>query len=517
MQINILEYVENAQYDPDKIALVDGDRSYTFKEMKRLAKSCATHLISRLDEICRPIAVFLPKCAETVFADLGIVYSGNLYTNLDVKSPARRVSLTIDNLQPALIVTSRALALQLEQMGIEESSLLLVEEIFGASAPIDEGALASRLDRVVDTDPLCIINTSGSTGVPKGVALNHRSTIDFMDWCFDRLKLTGDERIGSLSPFFFDIYTLELNLCLAKGATMVIIPDQLAIFPAKLVEFLSTQAISFIFWVPTIMVHIAEHGLLEAFDLSAMHDVFFAGEVFPTKHLNHWRHAVPAARFVNLYGPIEITVDCTYFIVDRDLADDDSLPIGYPCRNTDILILNGNDQLCENEERGELCVRGSSLAMGYWNDPEKTAKAFTQNPLNHHYPERIYRTGDIVYRREGGEIMYVGRRDFQIKHMGYRIELPEIECRALAVDGIANACVLYQRVKKEITLFYESRENALGPAEIRKKLAETLPKYMLPTAFYHMEELPRNGNGKIDRNRLNEQLQSVVDANAYTN
>jgi amino acid adenylation domain-containing protein len=515
MQINILEYLENAQYDPGKIALVDGDRSYTFEEIRRFAKSCATHLISRVDEICRPIAVFLPKCAETVLVDLGIVFSGNLYTNLDVKSPARRISLTIDNLQPRLIATSRTLAPQLQQMGIGESQLLLVEDIFDASAPIDESALADRLARVVDTDPLCIINTSGSTGVPKGVVLNHRSTIDFMDWCFDCLKLTGDERIGSLSPFFFDIYTLELNLCLAKGATMVIVPDQLAIFPAKLMEFLSAQAISFIFWVPTIMVHIAEHGLLEEFDLSALKDVFFAGEVFRTKHLNHWRRALPAARFVNLYGPIEITVDCTYFVVDRELADDDPLPIGYPCRNTDILILNENDEPCKDGERGELCVRGSSLAMGYWNDPEKTAKAFTQNPLNHHYPERVYRTGDIVYRRQGGEIMYVGRRDFQVKHMGYRIELPEIECRVLAVDGIANACVLYQHQKKEITLFYESRESAIGPTEIRKKLAETLPKYMLPTAFHRMEELPRNGNGKIDRNRLNIQLQSMVDASAY--
>jgi D-alanine--poly(phosphoribitol) ligase subunit 1 len=359
---------------------------------------------------------------------------------------------------------------------------------------------------VIDTDALCIINTSGSTGLPKGVVLNHRSTIDFMNWCFDRLKPDGSERIGSLSPFYFDIYTLELNLCIAKGATLVLIPEQLAIFPAKLVEFLGQQAISFLFWVPSIMVTICNQGLLEQFDLSALKTVFFAGEVFPMKHLNHWRRALPRAMFVNLYGPIEITVDCTYCVVEREFADDEGLPIGFPCRNTDILILNEKNQICAVEERGELCVRGSSLAMGYWNDPEKTAKAFVQNPLNTRYPELIYRTGDQVYRNDRGEIMFVGRLDFQIKHMGYRIELPEIEYQVLAIEQIANACVLSNQQRKEITLFYETREGDLSPAAIRQKLSQIFPKYMLPTAFHQMKELPRNPNGKIDRNGLSLKL-----------
>ena len=132
------------------------------------------------------------------------------------------------------------------------------------------------------------------------------------------------------SPFYFDIYTLELVLCIAKGATIVIIPDQHAIFPAKLMEFLTQQAISFLFWVPSIMVNICNQGLLEQFDLSALKTVFFAGEVFPMKHLNHWRRVLSGATFVNLYGPIEITVDCTYFVLDREFGDDEGLPIGFP-------------------------------------------------------------------------------------------------------------------------------------------------------------------------------------------
>jgi len=500
MQTSILEYFENgaARNCPKRVAIEEPEQSYTFAELERHAKCCATLILQLTDATCQPIAVYLPKSAQVIFANLGILYSGNIYTNLDVSSPAQRTCGILQNISPILVITSRALASHLTDL-----KLLFIDDIFNPELNYDDDALWNRLDRLIDTDPLCIINTSGSTGIPKGVVLNHRATIDFMDWCFGRFEFTGTERIASLSPFYFDIYTLELNLCLAKGATIVIIPEQLPLFPVKLVEFLSQREISFLFWVPSIMVAISKQQLLEAFNLSCLKTVFFAGEVFPMKHLNHWRKTLPQALFVNLYGPIEITVDCTYFVLEREFADDDPLPIGFPCANTDILILNEANQECAAEERGELCVRGSSLALGYWKDPEKTAKAFVQNPLNTRYPELIYRTGDLVYRSQRGEIMFVGRLDYQIKHLGYRIELPEIEYQVLAIDQITNACVLYNKPKKEITLFYETLNGDIAPAVIRQNLARILPKYMLPTAFHWMKELPRNPNGKIDRNRLN--------------
>jgi acyl-coenzyme A synthetase/AMP-(fatty) acid ligase len=187
--------------------------------------------------------------------------------------------------------------------------------------------------------------------------------------------------------------------------------------------------------------------------------------------------------------------------VDREMADYEKLPIGFPCRNTDILILNEQNQPVQVDEPGELCVRGSSLAMGYWNNLERTAQAFVQNPLNPYYPELIYRTGDIVYRNARGEIMFIGRKDFQIKHLGYRIELGEIEHAVLRVEGVRNACVVYQKEQKEITLFYES-DQELSPAVIRERLGTFVPKYMFPTVFHRMEQLPRNPNGKIDRQNL---------------
>lgn len=503
MKLNVTDFFEQGALKnfPDKVAIIDGERDLTFAELATWAKRCAMHFIYREATINQPVLVYLPKCIETVVVNLGIIYSGNAYCNLDIKSPAQRIRNTFDKIGPSSVVTSRTLLGTLREIVDADIDIMCIEDLPEAGI-VDEAMINDRLKRIVDTDPLCIINTSGSTGTPKGVALSHRGTIDFMEWLFTTFDFDENQRIGSLSPLYFDIYILELFLCLHRGACIVFVPEQMATFPARLLECLQVHRISFLFWVPSIMVAIANLDLLGKYDLTTLENVFFAGEVFPTRQLNQWRAVLPQARFVNLYGPIEIHVDCTYFIVDREFRDDEPLPIGRPCRNTDILILNEANHACADAERGELCVRGSSLALGYWNDPEKTAKAFTQNPLNTHYPERIYRTGDVVYRDAGGEIYLVGRKDFQIKHLGYRIDLQEIEHQVHCVDGVGHACVLYNPSVKEITVFYEALSAPVAPADIRRALATVFPKYMVPTAFRPMASLPRNPNGKVDRTGL---------------
>jgi len=503
MQINVIEYFEKGALlkCKDKVAVKDQSGEYTFAQIERFAKNCAALLLKHSDANRRPIPVFLLKSAQNLVADIGILYSGNAYANLDIKLPPQRLKVMLDNLNPAVIITSTAHITALRSLGLSEEIFLLIEQVMVNETFYDNAMLLKRLDSIIDTDPYCVIHTSGSTGVPKGVALNHRSTIDFADWAFDRLGLDGSEVMGSLAPIYFDAYTLEFCTMLAKGATMIVVPDHLAAFPVKLVEFVAVNPINFIFWVPTIMVNIANQDLFVKIKPDRLKKILFIGEVFPTKHLNYWRRHLPGAMFVNLYGPIEITVACTYFIVDRELSDDEKLPVGFPMRNTDILILNEQNQLAKTDEQGEICVRGSSLALGYWNNPERTAKGFVQNPINLHYPELIYRTGDIGYRNSRGEIMFLGRKDFQIKHLGYRIELGDIEHAVLQVDGIRNSCVVYNQERKEIALFYEC-DKELSPAFIRERLLTVLPKYMLPTVFNWMELMPRNPNGKIDRAKL---------------
>jgi amino acid adenylation domain-containing protein len=424
--------------------------------------------------------------------------------NLDIKSPIERIRNIIELVRPSIIISNTKNTKILSDFA--SISKVINLDNLNLSGPFDDKLIQERLSQIIDTDPLCIINTSGSTGTPKGVVLNHRSFIDFTDWALDTFNFSSNEIIGSLSPVVFDIYSFELCLMMAKGSTMTLIPDVLAAFPVKILELLQKCRVSFIFWVPTIMVNIANLDLLRTNYLRDLKLIWFAGEVFPTKQFNYWRKSVENAKFVNMYGPIEITLDCTFYIVDREIKDNEPIPIGNACKNTDIIILNSDDKLVSEGEEGELCVRGSSLAMGYYNNPEKTALAFTQNPLNKSYPEMIYRTGDIVNTNSYGEIVFKGRKDSLIKHLGYRIELGEIEHVVVnTLKIIENGCVIYNSAKKQIVLFYEAKQE-ITAVDFRNKFSKLLPKYMIPTMYIQKNTLPRNSSGKIDRLALSSEL-----------
>lgn len=496
MKINLIELLEETlQAFPQKTAVIEGQRTICYDDLGMKARQLADNIISKADVTNKPIAVFLPKSIESVYTDFGIMYSGNFFMNLDIKNPAVRLKNILDLIQPVAIVTNDRYKKIIEQVS-GNINIINVDDL-DESLNCD---LTHRRDALIDTDPFCIINTSGSTGTPKGVVLNHRSFFDFIDRSQEAFNFSNDEIIGSLSPVVFDIYVYELCLMMANAATMVVIPDSLAAFPAAILKILKEQKVTYLFWVPTIMVNIANMGLLSQIELPDLKTVWYAGEVFPTKQFNIWRHSLPQTTFANLYGPIEITLDCTFYKVEREIADNEPVPIGYAYKNTDILILDDEDKRVTTANvEGELCVRGTSLAMGYYNNPEKTAAAFVQNPLNKAYPEIIYRTGDIVFINERGEIVFKGRKDSLVKNMGYRIELGEIEHVIVnTLKLVKNACVVYQYQRKEITLFYEN-DTELTPADFRKALSKDLPKYMLPTVFYKEEELKRNTNGKIDR------------------
>jgi len=506
-QKNILEYFEKTVVEKsDKIAVIDNGRTITFSALSQRSKALAVQLRrGTFENIRRPIGVFLPKSIESVIADLGVIYTGNAYMNLDIKTPTQRIGNILNLVEPLCVITNEQYAKTLRAIWPDDKIVCIEASPMELSSE-DECALNQNLERIIDTDPLCLINTSGSTGTPKSVVLNHRSFIDYTSWAIETLRLREDEILGSLAPIVFDHASYEFCLMLVHSCTLVFVPESYPSFPAKLLQFVADQKVTYIFWVPTIMVNIANMDLLSRISLPDLRMVWFAGEVFPTKQFNYWRKYLPQATFVNLYGPTEITVDCTYYVADRELRDDEQIPIGHPCRNTDILILNLENHPAMQGEDGELCVRGTSLAMGYYNNPEKTAAVFVQNPLNTAYPELIYRTGDIVYINEHGEIVFKGRNDSLIKHSGKRIELGEIEHVVInTLQLVKNGCAVYDYAKKEIVFHYEAPEE-IPVGQLRKQIGEALPKYMIPNRFVFLPELPRNTNGKIDRLKLKEQL-----------
>ena len=500
MKINLIElFEETVKNYPQKVAVIDKDREITFSDLQKKSLQLASTLIAQGIGQNKPVGVFLDKSIESVYADLGILYAGDFYMNLDIKTPAERIRNIIQLVEPAAIISTSRQIKPIEGIIPETVKVVLLDEA-GEVAEVDAKAIVRRLSTIIDTDPSCIINTSGSTGTPKGVVLNHKSFFDFIEWALETFHFGDDLVMGSLSPIVFDIYSFELCMLMTKASTLVVLPAHLAAFPAKILEVLEQHKVNFLFWVPTIMVNIANMDLLSTFKLESLRTVWFAGEVFPTKQYNYWHHHLPQTTFANLYGPIEITLDCTYYIINKEIPDEEPLPIGYPCHNTDILVLDDEDRLVkEPNVEGELCVRGTSLAMGYYNNPEKTAAAFVQNPLNKAYPEVIYRTGDIVCYNEEGLIMFKGRKDNIVKHQGYRTDLGEIEHVIInTLKLVKNGCIVYNQAEKQITLFYEA-EQEVPVTEFRLSISKVLPKYMVPTVYHRLDQLQRNANGKIDR------------------
>ena len=220
----------------------------------------------------------------------------------------------------------------------------------------------------------------------------------------------------------------------------------------------------------------------------------------PVKHLNIWKKYLPNVMYVNVYGPTEITCNCTYHIIDRDYEPGENLPIGKPFPNEKVFLLDEEDkEVTEPGIKGEICVSGTALSLGYYNNPEQTAKAFVQNPLNPQYLEMIYRTGDLAYYGEDGNLYFASRKDFQIKHMGHRIELGEIEAAMDKVPEIVRSCCIFDTVKSKIVAFYEGD---IERRPLAKALGQYVPAFMVPNVFRQVERMPLTKNGKIDRKAL---------------
>lgn len=486
----------------DKTAIVDAGGSITYGEYKSKSQAIARKIIEiNNGDIKKPVVVYLEKGKEVLVAFMGIAYSGCFYSPIDVDMPKSRVDKILEVLKPEIVITSRELQSSFAEFDFS-GNYIIYEDISIDS--MDEAIVAPVTSRIVDTDLLYVLFTSGSTGVPKGVSICHRSVIDYTDWVTDTFGITEEDTFGNQAPFYFDNSILDIYSCLKTGATLYIIPKKLFFQPVPLLEYIKENKINTIFWVPSALIVVSKLKAFRNVDLSdTLKRVLFCGEVMPNKQLNIWRKYLPDVVYANLYGPTEITDACTYYIVDREFADDEPLPIGIPMSNTDIIVLNDKDEPVTGDEVGELCVRGTSLAMGYYNNPEKTQAAFVQNPLNKAVPEIIYRTGDLVKYNEYGEIIYLSRKDFQIKHLGHRIELGEIETAVSSLEEITLCCCLYDEKKQRIVLFIDVD---LDRDYIKSKIETLVPEYMIPGKVIYQEPMPINANGKIDRVKLKEFL-----------
>ena len=522
---NVLDWLEaTAERVPDKVAVEGVDTRLTFAELLELARRAGSWLLTesgadpqrgtaqldlavRSDGAIRPdasapcgtVAFYLEKSPHALAAMLGAVCAGCFYSVLDVRQPQIRLEAICAALQPRVIV-SDDLNIGAAREVFCDTPWRVVSLNDLLASDVDDGALAAARAQAVDVDPLYVNFTSGSTGTPKGVVVSHRSVIDFIPQLDALFGIGEQDVLGNQAPFDFDVSVKDIYSCLYTGATLVLIPRDYFSIPAMLMDYLADREVTVLIWAVSALCFVSIMGGFDYRVPSRVRLVMFSGEVMPPKQLRVWRESLPDARYVNLYGPTEITCNCTYHEVTPEEIESGIIPMGRPFANERVFLLDGEDrEVVEPGVEGEICVSGTCLALGYLGEPERTRAAFVQNPLNSRWLETVYRTGDLATYDEAGDLVYATRKDNQIKHMGQRIELGDIEAAAQRVEGVDQAVCLYDHRRHRIHLCYVG---AVETSDVAARLRELLPQYMVPGRTHRLDDMPLTKNGKADRKAI---------------
>ncbi len=496
-----------------RTAIIDGEDRITYEQLTEQAGRLGYALTKALDgAVQKPVMLFMEKGHRCITAMLGVLYSGNIYVPMDVKTPLDRFLSIQQTLKSTCILTTAAEALLLRKTGYE-GEVLLYEELLEKQKDherIQNGQCAvSKLPekvgvRTVDTDLMYILFTSGSTGAPKGVAVTHRSVIDYIEDFQKEVRIDAEDILGNQTPFYTDMSLKDIYMGVKAGAAVCIIPQQYFMSPKRLLQYLEDKRVTSLAWVPTAYRIVVQFDGLSKVRPQYLRRFLFSGETMPVPVYQYWKGKYPDAEFIQQYGPTEITGACTSFRVTKDYREGETIPIGKPFPNTGLLLLDEEDReirSSDTERMGEICIYGTCLAAGYYNNPQKTREVFVQNPLVTTHESLLYRTGDLARWDGDGNLIFVSRKDDQIKHGGRRIEPGEIEAAAIAVEEIQACCCVHNVQKDALALYYigESDER-----ELIRKLQDRLPKYMIPTIFHKREMLPILANGKLNRRLMGE-------------
>lgn len=488
MILDLLE--KNRDKNPNKICLVDENESITIDEFVNRAKKVATKILE-LGHKNRAIAVEATRTLDSLVGFYGALYSGNFFMPVDSTTPADRLKKMISISEPVAYLKSSENSIFDDKNFIDLKNLEEIE--------IDEEKILETRKKSIDIDPCYMIWTSGSTGDPKGVLINHMQAMELFYFLKDTFLIKDSDVIANQSPFYFDGAMKDVFLFGGCGVKLVIVPKKYFALPINLVSFLNENKVNVMLWAVSALNILVNSKVLEKENLKYVDRVAFSGESFQTSKLNYLIEKLDAT-FVNLYGPSETTVDCCFYKVDREFKDDEMIPIGFAVPNMEVFLVDEN--LNENSEKGEIIVRGSKLSSGYYRDNIRTEKSFIQDPRQDYFRDIVYRTGDIAKYNDKKELVFLSREDDQVKHMGSRIELGEIDSAISSMNGVFEGASIYDRENSKIVYFYSGEE--FTRRDLFKFLRDKLPKYMCPNEIINLESLPKNRNGKIDRLKLRE-------------
>ena len=477
---NLLEYLElSARQFPDKTAFADENESVSYARLMDVGRGVGAFLIEHAGGANRPVAVLTNHCVADVAAFIGALYAGCFYIPLDGAAPQAHTAARLDALDPVYVFKAKA-----------------IDELPVAKPDIE--ALDAVRRGTLSTDPAYAIFTSGSTGAAKAAMVSHGAVINLAEWLCGEFGFSQHTVFAGQAPFFFDASVKELYSTLKCGGTTHLFAKKRFISPLKVLQMVAELGVNVMPWAAAAVKMVANAGTLDKYVPQGVTDVLFGGENMPARIINIWRKAMPETRFTNVYGPTEATVDSAYYTVGRDLTDEESVPIGRSgasVRDVGLLLLDDEMKPVPPGQPGEIYVRGAGVGLGYYCDDERTAASFIQNPHSL-YRDIIYKTGDIARVNEHDEIVFLARADDQVKHMGSRVELGEVETAAAAIGGVSLACCAYDKEESKILMFYEG---TIDENELTAGLVARLPKYMRPNVLIKVPEMPCTPNGKIDR------------------
>lgn len=510
-----------AKQYPEKDAVVFNSEKITYRELDEVTDKLAATLIENGVKRGDRVGVYMNKSISSIISILGILKTGGAYIPLDPNAPLTRLAYIIENAGMKCLLTSTKKGNNINQMFPEKNPLEVVVltddltrlktdlpvKVISWGDVVKRSGTLPHENTTIETDLAYILYTSGSTGVPKGVMISHRTSLTFVDWSCDEFGIQPGDRVSSHAPLHFDLSVFDIFTSLKAGATICLVPEEFSIFPRRLIKFIQDNKITVWYSVPSILMHMMVHGNMKEYTFSDLRLILFAGEVFPVKYLRELVGLIPHADYYNLYGPTETNV-CTYYKVEHlDPDRINPVPIGRACKNTEVFAVDSDNRVITAPGmEGELYVRGACVAQGYWGDIKKTEANFIKNFFNEEYDEKMYRTGDIVVMDDEGNYHLVGRKDHMIKSRGYRIELGEIEAALYAhrdVKEAAAVAVPDELITNKIKAFIVPiKPGSLTRIEIEKHLSERIPHYMLPEIIVFFESLPKTSTGKIDRTLL---------------
>lgn len=520
---NLLQ--ETAKTCPDRDAVISRSGSLTYAELHRESDRLARAFICQGVNSGDRVGLMLDKSLESVVSIFGILKTGAAYVPIDPQAPVTRIKYILNSCAIQHMVTSVPC---IENMISELDAGSSLAKILLAAG--DPQILRERCKKITicpwdefpaegtaplpnlgltDTSPAYILHTSGSTGLPKGVVISHLNSLSFVNMAADFFGITEKDRLASHAPFHFDLSVFDLFVAVKCGAAIVLVPENLAVFPMKLAQYIEEKKISVWNSVASVVSLLVERGKLDRFDFDSLRLVLFSGDVLPAKHLRQAKALMPKTQFTNIYGQTEANSSICFSINDIPQDADWRIPIGKPFPNFEVFGWSENNKVIKNPgDVGELYIRSSTIAMGYWGDPEKTSKVFVKDPRSNDPKGLVYKTGDLVTTNGQGDYLFIGRRDQQIKSRGYRIQMDEIEhilnnhpdikeavVIALPDDLIGNKLIAYAS---------SSEQGNLKENDLFEFCSMFLPRYMLPEVIHFVENLPKTPTGKTDRKRLRE-------------